>query len=133
MRTIHIAQADNMFSNTFVPEVYNIPDGWLIESTSRCTVQYMIETEWRSWGLKDLTVTPTGTAQFEIEVLNEAQADTASAETRTITFEPNRIKVDAEPGNSVIMGGAEIWLDADFNVDYERSRLQLYTLRRPEY
>lgn len=91
------------------------------------TVAFEIEPEYRSWGLKGITVQATGKLGIDVEGIIWADEGPDHTEDHHIIVDANRIKCDFEKNSSSKYIGSltitelDLYLLPNFAIDYDRS------------
>jgi hypothetical protein len=89
----------------------------------RVLVQYRMDMEYRSWGLKSVSIHLLGTENIDIEVEN---LETGAKEMKAIPVDMSQIKFNvqsAEHGAIYVHGPLMLFIRSDFSVDYDRSEI----------
>jgi hypothetical protein len=92
--------------------------------TSNVYVEFEIEMEDRSWGIKFINIQPQGTVNVTIIVAN---IDPKSNEqTKEIIVDVSRLGQEVRNASGICtVTGLELYLDANYQVDYDKSRLEV--------
>jgi hypothetical protein len=91
------------------------------------TVNFTLEIDAKSWGIKTLQITVTAISPIEIEI-RDAETNNP-IDTLTINVDPSKLKVDLEkPDNYIGLGDLELSINPDGQVDYEHSYIQSFGL-----
>ncbi|MBE3101903.1 MAG: hypothetical protein IMZ47_06495 [Firmicutes bacterium] len=93
-----------------VLDVEGLGDGETASGPGKIPLKYDIEVEWRSWGIKDINVSPRGEVEFEAEILD---AEGNVRDTITVSFAFVDIDVDLRwvAGHSYVPESIEIKTD----------------------
>jgi hypothetical protein len=107
------SQNSNLFSENVSVEVYDRNNQYEV-MTQKVRVTYLIDVEFRNFGIKSIDIFPQGTVQIMISPIN-------SREEKTINVDLAQLKVDKVHGSGVFAESLELWLLPDGNVDYKNS------------
>lgn len=131
--------ADNEFINRIVPSA-NLPssmmtrESWTeINVVRPLDVKYRIDLEYRSWGIKGASITLDHSAPIRVELELKTETGTddnpvVAEDTRVITVDPSKIRVELSPGSMIYLHSMELFLKPDMTVDYDNSVIQGTTL-----
>ena len=101
-----------------------IDDKYDVEGPGSLFIKFYIQIEARSWGIKDISVSPIGIINVPISITDVESMRVL--EEREVTLDLNQIKKEETTGNGVItLGALDLYLDKDFNVDYSNSSLEI--------
>jgi hypothetical protein len=110
-------QQNDLFRSTIPVTVYGGGENQLIEALNRTIdVQYSIDIEYRSFGIKDLNFSPVGI--IELAVQNEE-----SMQQFTLQIDCSQLQKETTPGNGVWADSLDIWLTPQMQVDYGHSSI----------
>ena len=119
---------ENAYNNDVKVAVYGLdvarPGFIEDESYWKTTVNFMIDIEARSWGIKDITVTPTGMINLQVSISSET--DETKMATLSLSFDASLLKREKMSSDSVTVGDIDLWVNPDLTPDYERSSIVIY-------
>ncbi len=96
-----------------------------VDVNSKVRVNYFIEIDHRSWGIKDINISPIGTIEVPYSISrNPSGADEVTTE-HTVMVELSKIKQEVMEGSGVWIQSLELYLLPDGSVDYKRSELNV--------
>jgi len=95
--------------------------------TSNVYIEFEIEMEDRSWGIKSMEVHPQGTVSISIIVANiDPQNAESNEQTKEIVIDVSRLKQQRKKvGEACTIIGLALHLDANYQVDYDNSYLEV--------
>ena len=115
-----IVEEDNSYSvnvNATVHIASNDGD----DVSKKVNVRFSIDMEHRSWGIRDVTVTPLQISAFSVPL------DIGEGKTADINLDVNQLKArKSSPRNYIGVGPIEVFIDEDGNVDYGQSFIQVF-------
>jgi hypothetical protein len=95
-------------------------------------VDFRIDSDWRSWGLKGATVSIVAIQPITVEITqwDEATLDDKPVKTLEVLIDPSQIKQDKFDGpiSAVTVGDLEITIDINGIVNYEESSITVYEI-----
>ena len=137
-QTGSFGEANNEFVNQVVPEISlstelmdkNI---WVdITKVWPCEIKYRIDLDFAQWGVAGATLSlHEEPIIVRIDTVTEVGPDGASKtteETKTLTIDPSKIRVELKPGVSISLYALDLRLNPDFTVDYADSYITGSTL-----
>jgi len=80
--------------------VDGLGDGEAVSEPERVSLTYRIEVEWRSWGIKDINVTPIGEVEFEVEIVDDVNGNLI--DTINVNFDMGDVKIHWVQGHSYV-------------------------------
>lgn len=115
IETKKYAQSSDLFTNQIAVDVY--ADGLDLDiGPIKVQVQYMIDVEYRRFGIKSIGVIPTGV--IDVPLMTEAGQDF------TVQVDCSQVKTEVNPGSGVWISGLTLWLVGQ-QVDYKRSNFDV--------
>jgi len=124
MKILKIAQLD---PNAYVAEVdvnlYGYPDNYLVEA-NKVAIKFGIDIEARDWGIKGITVfVYDQILEIPITITDTA---TETQQEKVIQVVAKNIKRYSYGETGIItLDKMDLWVDANFNVDYRKSMLDV--------
>jgi len=123
-------KADNLGSETYTANIkvsmYGLSD-YDIEATSQVEVKFSIDVEARSWGINHIGIGINGSIQVPYEFSSWSEhEDTRKQGSVNVDLEQLTREVQSGAG-IVTVGNLELWLNDQFDVDYDKSSLTIYT------
>lgn len=107
-------QADDLYTNPKVDlEVYvtdlDSAEGEDIEVDQTISIQFALEVDHRSWGIKGIDCIPKGTAQFHLEITAPGQDDyDASIFEKDIVVDLSDAQIEYQPGHAYTPASLEV-------------------------
>lgn len=103
--------------------VDGLEDGEEIRGPKEVNLTYAIYTEWRSWGLKDISVVLKGEVEFEVEIVD---VDENVVDTITVSIDSDDVKLVWVSGAGYVPESLEVrvdrtgkLIDADLNFYFQ--------------
>jgi len=101
-----------------------ISEKYDVEGPDDIFMGFHIEIEARSWGIKDINVWVRGTIKIPISI-NDIET-MRLIEEKEIIVDLDKIKKEETTGQGIVtVRSIDVYLDANFNVDYNHSSLEI--------
>lgn len=95
-----------------------------LEGPGKLYIDFNIEVEARSWGIKDIGVFVDGVVKVPIYVNDSAT--NRLVEERSVDVDLSKIKKEESDKSGIVtLGDLTLYLDGNFNVDYNNSSLEI--------
>ena len=86
-------------------------------------ISFNIAWDARSWGIKNIYVTPVGVVHLNVSLTSD---DGARSNDVMISFEPSKIQQNPLTSDSITVGDIDLWLNPDLTPNYEKSTIDIY-------
>lgn len=119
-----VKKAQQVFTTKVKVSLYGQDDGqglWIENYTQEVDIQFELDMDMRSWGIKDILLNPMGVVELEYYVLDRHGELVNSP---TVQIDLKRLQIEMNPGSSFTFSALDITLDAMGNVIYEKSTLE---------
>lgn len=128
---VKTSQVDNSYVNESEVWIYLSPQTPNYDNLDvhrvRTFVKFLIEVEARSWGIKSLVVTISKIEPIHA-IVTEFNVDKETEKDLTIEIDATKLKLENVPSRGTITtGNIELYLNPDFSVDYNQSRIEIFT------
>lgn len=124
MKIHKIAQSQDEYVNNATVNIYDsVPDREVESGNKQIPVNFRIDIEARSWGIKDISVFITSTVLTIPIVVTTFDANSNDRqEDRTIQVDLSKMRKHEDTGSGVVtVSEINIVLDQNFNIDYTKS------------
>lgn len=116
-------QDPNEYTTIVDVSVWGIENLDIEVEASRVSIKFRLDIEAREWGIKNISAYVYGSVVVPLFI---SYPDTRPVESKEITVDLSRVKVTEVDGKGVItLGDLELYLDTNFNVNYEKTTLEI--------
>lgn len=99
------------------------PDMLEDQAEWKADISFNIAWDARSWGIKNIYVTPVGVVHLNVSLTSD---DGARSNDVMISFEPSKIQQNPLTSDSITVGDIDLWLNPDLTPNYEKSTIDIY-------
>ena len=120
-------QEDDRYNKTVEVDLNLADKAWFAEYVSKPDIPFYIDMEYRSWGLKGISVFFRDKITLAYTVVNQ---DTDAAEDKEVEIDLSNLKVEWEPSGYYGPDSMYITLNADGSVNYEQSYITVCYIKQ---
>ena len=117
-------QDPNEYTAVVDVSVWGIENSDIEVEAGRVAIKFRIDIEAREWGIKNISAYVYGMVivPLFISYLDE----TKPVESKEITVDLSKVKVTESDGRGIVtLGDLDLYLDTNFNVNYEQTTLEI--------
>jgi hypothetical protein len=98
-------------------------------SPKQVEIGFNIDIEYRSWGIKDIMVQPSGHGPIEVLLVDAETLDEYNPiKTLDLEIDFSQLKVDKNTADYISVGDLELVIDYNGNINYEKSYIDVHSI-----
>ena len=110
--------SDGVYAALVPVEVYNAPGDKALIEVDEVRVEFKLDLEYRSWGVKAIDIYPQGLVQ----IAGSVDSDEGTRDFG-MQIDLSKLTIEYIKGSGITAKVLEIWLDANGKVDYSMSNI----------